>query len=159
MSKLHDKVNRNRMTQYARICIYTYISGGIGTRRRSIRLEFCCGTAFFARRAQYKDAGASWGNDRERETDTKVAGCIEAKHVHVSRHRPIYIIICIIHIFGLDYRLERFGRDEKSFPKDFLPEDEPSTLFMSCSLAINARLSSVKPRVRVALMSNRCEYI
>lgn len=41
----------------------------------------------------------AWGNDRERETDTKVAGCIEAKHVHVSRHRsarvnthcPVYI--------------------------------------------------------------------
>lgn len=31
MSKLHDKVNRNRMTQYVCICIYTYIPGGIGT--------------------------------------------------------------------------------------------------------------------------------
>lgn len=59
VSKLHDKVNRNRMTQN----MYVYIPGitELG-QRQYIRLGFYCGTPFFARRAQYKDAGA-WGNE------------------------------------------------------------------------------------------------
>lgn len=70
------------------------IPGGIGTTAiytiyTSAAQRFCCGTPFFCS-ASARISRRERASDRERETDTKVAECIEAKRTHVST--PCFIV-------------------------------------------------------------------
>lgn len=108
LSESHNKVNRNRVTQYQ-------VELG---QRRYIRPHrgFVAVRLFSLGERTDLATGAS---DREGETDTKVAECIEAKRTHVSTSRFIVCTPLGIHLFSAATRWRFRPEGTKKSPRDF----------------------------------------
>jgi len=96
---------------------------------------------------------------RQRKRNRHKGGWVHRSETRARLSTPpdIYIIIRIIHIFGPIRKIRE--------RREISPEGLPPGRWTIYSLYVASvpwqwmRGSSVKPRVRVALMSNRCEYI
>lgn len=106
------------MYVYAYIHIYRVELG----QRRYIRLGFCCGTPFFARRAQYKDVGGM--GERQRKRNRHKGGWVHRSETRACLSTPqcarkytlpgIYYYTCISLLIR-----KTLSRNETSLLDDF----------------------------------------